>query len=327
MKNLFVTRLAVVFFLLTASLGQAFGQETPKYVFLFIGDGMGISHVHITNEYLKITENSSLLMKSFPSVGVATTNCYERFITDSAAAATALSCGQKTRPGMLGMNPDTMAIENVSTVLHEQGKKVGIITTVSLDHATPAGFYAHQPSRDEYYEISSQLSTSGFEFFGGGGILDPKGGEVSFEEQAQENGYTIANTVKEINDIEKGDDKIIAISPMLQDSKSMVSAIDREEGDLTLKNIVEKGVEVLDNEDGFFMMVEGGKIDWLAHANDVAGIINETIDFDNALQVAYDFYLKHADETLIIVTADHETGCLTPGSTFMGYDSNLKLFK
>ncbi|MEG2282887.1 MAG: alkaline phosphatase, partial [Rikenellaceae bacterium] len=150
-------------------------------------------------------------------------------------------------------------LENISTTLHNRGLKVGIISTASIDHATPASFYAHQPSRDMYFEISEELPTSNFEFFGGGGILE----NDNFNDKVTKQGYRVVNTKGAIDSLKNGDEKVIAISPTLQDSKSMTYAIDRKEGEFTLADFVKKGIEVLDNEKGFFMMAEGGKIDWL----------------------------------------------------------------
>lgn len=299
-----------------------FAAGKPKYIFYFIGDGMGASHIYATNAYLKANGEPQLSFVSFPSFGFADTECYGRQITDSAAAGTALATGVRTTDGMIGMSYDTMALENISTKLLKKGMKVGIISTASIDHATPASFYAHQPDRDMYYEISEELPLSGFNYFGGGGVLD----NANFKTTAEKHGYRVADTKEAIENLKNGDNKVIAISPTLQNESSMTYAIDRKEGELTLADFVRKGIEVLDNKNGFFIMAEGGKIDWVAHANDVGSVIREVKDLDDAVRAAMDFYLKHPKETLIIVTADHETGGLGAGSTLKGYNSDYKVF-
>ncbi|MEG2121757.1 MAG: alkaline phosphatase [Rikenellaceae bacterium] len=319
MKRIFIT--LVILFAIGIEGLYASGKQ-PKYIFYFIGDGMGASQVYIANSYLKSKGEKGLSFTSFPVLGLVDTECHGRQITDSAAAGTALATGVRTTEGMIGMSRDTVALENISTTLHNRGMKVGIISTASIDHATPASFYAHQPSRDMYFEISEELPTSNFEFFGGGGILE----NDNFNDKVTKQGYRVVNTKGAIDSLKNGDEKVIAISPTLQDSKSMTYAIDRKEGEFTLADFVKKGIEVLDNEKGFFMMAEGGKIDWLAHAGDVGSTIREIIDFDKAIDVALDFYNKHPKETIIIVTSDHDTGGYAAGSTLKGYNSDYKVF-
>lgn len=309
--------------LFTVGIASLYGATKPKYIFYFIGDGMGITHTYITNAYLKAVGEEQLSFISFPVLGLADTECHGRQITDSAAAGTALATGVRTTPEMIGMSHDSLAVENISSKLHQKGMKVGIISTASIDHATPAAFYAHQPSREMYFEISEELPLSGFNFFGGGGILD----NANFSGTAAKCGYRITDTRTAFDSLKNGDDKVIAISPTLQAESAMTYAIDRQNGELTLADFVRKGIEVLDNENGFFMMAEGGKIDWLAHANDIGATIREVQDFDNAIRAALDFYHKHPQETLIIVTADHETGGLGAGSTLKHYDSDYTVYQ
>lgn len=316
----------VVFFaalLFSVGVTSIYAAPKPKYIFYFIGDGMGITHTYITNAYLKAVGEQQLSFTSFPVLGLADTECHGRQITDSAAAGTALATGVRTTPEMIGMSHDTLAVENISSKLHQKGMKVGIISTASIDHATPAAFYAHQPSREMYFEISEELPLSGFNFFGGGGVLD----NPNFATTTAKHGYRIAATRTAFDSLKNGDDKVIAISPTLQAESAMTYAIDRAEGELTLADFVRKGIEVLDNENGFFIMTEGGKIDWLAHANDVGATIREVQDFDNAIRAALDFYHKHPEETLILVTADHETGGFGAGSTLKGYDSDYTVYQ
>lgn len=332
LKKVLLLSFAVIFSAAVVSCGSGKTEKAPKYVFFFIGDGFGLSQTIITEGYLGTMDGNvaptELTLSTFPSKGFYTTHCFERFITDSAAGGTALSTGSKTTDGTVGLDHEGNRAENVAEALHDKGMKVGIISTASIDHATPACFYAHQPSREMYYNISQELPLSGFEFFGGGGVLvpAPRNGGKTFAQQAEEHGYRIINTKEEIEKLGSGEEKIIAIAPNLQDSKSVTYAIDQKDGDMCLADFVEKAIEILDNPDGFFIMAEGGKIDWLCHANDVASTIHEVIDFDNAVKKAYEFYLKHPDETLIIVCADHETGGMAPGTTLKEYDSDYTVF-
>jgi alkaline phosphatase len=211
--------------------------------------------------------------------------------------------------------------------------KVGIVSSVSIDHATPAAFYAEVPHRGMYHEIDHQLAESGFDYFAGGGLKDPRGERKLREnpnaetlgdafEAARDNGYTIVRNREDFLALNKGDGRVLAINPWLQDSGAMPYAMDRRQGvDISLPEFTAKGIELLDNEKGFFMMVEGGKIDWACHANDATAAIRDTLSFDMAVAEAVDFYKEHPDETLIVVTGDHECGGLTLGFAGTKYQS------
>ena len=203
------------------------------------------------------------------------------------------------------------------------------MTSVNLNHATPAAFYAHQASRNSYYEIGLELIESNFDYFAGGALLSPTGNEedqTDLYQLAEEAGYTVVRTQAEAEALTADTGKTIVIEEHLADSDSMPYAMDLEEGQWGLADYVEKGIEMLDNDNGFFMMVEGGKIDWACHANDAAATISDTIAFDNAVAKAVEFYEEHPDETLILVTGDHETGGLTIGYAGTDYDTFLTNF-
>ena len=211
----------------------------------------------------------------------------------------------------------TVEYETIAEKLKDQlGYKIGVVTSVNLNHATPAAFYAHQASRNDYYEIGEEMVESGFDYFAGGGLLKPDGDgtQKNLYTLAEENGYTVADTKAEAESVNAATGKTIIIDETLADSDAMSYDMDLEEGEWALKDYVKKGIEVLDNENGFFMMVEGGKIDWACHSNDAATAFKEVIDMDNAIKVAYEFYEQHPDETLIIITADHETGGIVLGT-------------
>lgn len=305
-------------------------EEKAKYVFYFIGDGMGFSHIALTEAYNAAKDgkigSEPLCFTQFPVMGMATSYSASNMITCSSAAGTALSTGFKTNNGMLGVAPDTTELESIAYKIHDAGYKVGIMTSVTIDHATPGAFYANSAARNDYYAIAAQLPESGFEFFGGGGFqgLKKEDGRKSLYEIVAENGYEVAFGKEEYEAKKDSAEKVIYFQNKERAAEVLPYALLRGEDDLSLADVVAEAIEFLDNDKGFFIMAEGGQIDWAAHANDVTNTIHETIDFDEAIQVAYEFYLKHPEETLIVVTADHETGGVTLGRT-KGYTFDLSL--
>lgn len=320
----------LMLFMLLAVVAQA---QQAKYVFYFIGDGMGLNQVNTTEMYLGEKQGrigtEPLCFASFPVAGMATTFSASNSITDSSAGGTALATGVKTYNGAIGVDANKERVMSVAERAKRAGKKVGVTTSVSIDHATPAAFYGHQPDRSMYYEIALQLPEAGFDFYAGSGFLKPartfdKKDAPSIYPIFEQAGYTIARGLDEYK--AKADDagKMILMQKEGANSSSLPYAIDRNEGDLTLAQITESAIDFLsrDNKKGFFLMVEGGKIDWACHSNDPATMVKEVIDLDNAVRVAYEFYKKHPKETLIVITADHETGGLGLGNS--NYTLNLK---
>lgn len=313
--------------------------KTPKYIFLFIGDGMSYPQVQLTNYYLSaladtnnndiLESKSNLTMMDFPVAGSAQTYDSTSFCPDSASTATSISTGYKTYSGTINMDETgTVAYETISEKLKKQkGYEIGIISSVNLNHATPAVFYSHQVSRNDYYEIGLEMVESNFDYFAGGALKKPTGNDKDQEdlyELAKAAGYTVAMTQADAEAVPADVDKVILIDEHLADSDAMNYDMDLEQGQWDLAKYVEKGIEVLENgENGFFMMCEGGKIDWACHANDAAATLTDTIAMDDAVAVAVDFYEKHPDETLILVTGDHETGGLTIGYAGTDYDTFL----
>jgi alkaline phosphatase len=232
---------------------------------------------------------------------------------------------------MIGMTPDGRTVKTLAEMAKEEGRKVGIVSSVSIDHATPAAFYAHVPKRSMYHDIDHALAESGFDYFAGGGLKDPQGKREGTQprgdalEAAKKNGYKIVTDKSDFMALKPKDGKILAWNEWLQDSQALPYTMDQREQDITLAEFTAKGVELLDNPEGFFMMVEGGKIDWACHANDGAAAIHNTLAFDEAVKVALDFYEKHPDETLIVVTGDHECGGLTLGFAGTKYASHFDI--
>ena len=306
-----------------------------KYVFMFIGDGMGPHQVLSTEMYLAELEGEigrkQLLMTTFPYSGQAATFSSSSGITDSAASGTCLATGKKTNNGVIGLAHDSTPVYSVASQLKEQGWGIGIMTTVTIDHATPSAHYAHTPSRNDYYIIGTQLTESNFDFFGGSGFSSPqdkkKPSAPNLYDLAEQKGYTLAGGYADAK-TKIGSEKLLVVpEERLQDRSrhagALPYAIDRGDKDLKLSQLVELAIAQLSTYDRFFMMAEGGKIDYASHANDGATVLHEVIDFDQAIQVAYRFYEQHPDETLIVVTADHETGGMALGNS--DYVLNLKV--
>ena len=308
--------------------------KVPKYVFMFIGDGMSQVQVNSAQVYegsnvYGDVRTSNLSFTQFPVTGLVTTQNSSSFVPDSASTATSLSSGVKTHSGVIGLNVDkTEATKTIAEQMKESGKKVGIVSSVTLNHATPAAYYAHVESRGMYYEIANQLAESNFDYFGGGSLSQPTGKDNNQKdafEIIKENGYTIANTKADILALDENSGKVYAVSPVLQDGGSLPYYIDTKKGDLTLADFVQKGIDVLDNDEGFFMMVESGKVDWSCHANDAMTAIQEVLGFESAIDVAIAFANEHPEETLIVVTGDHETGGMSIGFAATGYDTAFNL--
>ena len=325
-------------FLLLVLSGYA---QQAKYVFYFIGDGMGVNQVQGTELYRGELEGkigiTPIWFTQFPYATTATTFSATNGVTDSAAAGTALATGNKTQNGTIGMKQDLQTeVSSVAVWAKNKGCRVGVTTSVSVDHATPAAFYAHDPSRGSYYKIGTDLYKAGFDFYAGSDFIDPNnkdnkdGSSENLYTMAEKNGYTIARGYKDyLKKCKKADKMILFQSEKAseKDRTAIPYAIDRTKEDLTLADITRSAINFLskDLSKGFFLMVEGGKIDWACHSNDAATAFHEVADMDEAVKVAYEFYSQHPDETLIVVTADHETGGFVLGTG--AYKLNLQVLK
>ncbi|MFP4477448.1 MAG: alkaline phosphatase [Desulfatibacillaceae bacterium] len=296
--------LAVV--LAFAPLPPALAEQGPaRFVFLFIGDGMGTVQRRAAELFA-----GGLAMNSLPARGIATTPAANRRVTDSAASATALAAGTKTNNGMVGVRPDGKSVCTIAEIAGSRGMKVGIVTSVPLNHATPAGFYAHVPDRYRYHEIAVDLVRSGFDFFGGGGILEPVDGQTDVYALLDSMGYMVVRNRERFLAL-SGRGRVMAHNPRLTPKHAVPWAMELDEGrDITLAEFTQKAVDLLFSDKGFFLMVEGGKIDWACHANDAAATVHEVLALDRAVEVALAFGEKHPEDTLIVVAADHETGGL-----------------
>ena len=308
--------------------------KKPKYVFLFIGDGMGTAQIQSARFYKGTVDNNGavteadLSFTSFPRVGSVTTYDSTSFCPDSASTATSIATGHKTESGVINMCPGTRDVpyETIAEKLHGQkGYKVGVVSTVNIDHATPAAFYAHQKTRKNYYEIGVELANSGFEYFAGGEFQKVQGDGTGPDNHAvaASAGYNVVTTQADAAALTAGAGKTLIIAQNLADGKAMNYAMDAANGEWQLTDYVKKGIELLNNRKGFFLMTESGKIDWACHANDAAASIHDVLELSNAVEAAVDFYKAHPTETLILVTADHETGGLAIGYKTTNYDTFL----
>lgn len=284
-----------------------------KYVFLFIGDGMGPNQVKIADAFLKSQapaaggQTLGLTFATFPVRGAATTHPLNGPVTDSAAAGTALATGYKTLNGRLGIDGEGRWLTSIAELAHAAGYKVGVLSSVKLNHATPAAFYAHRLSRDMYAEISADFAAAGFDFFGGGGLPETESAEGDAMERIYGQGYRVVANRAEFDNLEKKPIAKTIIFAAGQPAQCLPNVIDGA-NPITLADVTGEAIRELTNPKGFFIMVEGGKIDWAGHGNDGTSNVLETVDMDHAVDQALAFYKQHPDQTLIVVTADHETG-------------------
>lgn len=286
-------------------------HEPPslKYVFLFIGDGMGFAQVEAA-ELL----GGGLSFTDFPAQGSMTTFSADAAVTDSAASATAIACGVKTKNGLLGLAADEKTpLESIAYQYQKAGMKVGIVSSVPLNHATPAAFYAHS-ARSDYYGVAIQMADSGLDYFGGGALLESAGkggGKPDAYAALAEKGYALARTREAILALDGTSGKTYALGPVTLEDCSLPYAGDISGQAVALEEFVQAGIRVLGSARGFFMMCESGKIDWACHLSDSAKAAGEVLALDRAVRAALAFGQAHPDETLIVVTADHETGGMT----------------
>lgn len=298
-------------------------EQKAKYIFLFIGDGMGFSHVSVTEAYLSwkdgLLGGSQLIFTQFPVHGSCTTHSANSNITDSSAAGTAISTGEKTNNGYLGVDPEGAPLRSMTYDLKDEGYKIGIISSVPVNHATPGSFYGNNGNRESYYSITQDIPASGFEYFASAGFIEYFGADGKSESSAdwlEENGYDVCFGKAEFEQSCKTNERIILCQEYNKDveAKNYDSTGEKPESEISLAEMVEYGIGFLGTEKPFFIMCEGGEIDWTSHGNKTFPTIYTTIAFSDAVSAAFEFYQQHPDETLIVVTADHATGGISLGS-------------
>lgn len=335
-KNLLILCLVVLAMAFTGCCRQ----PAPKYIFYFIGDGMGPNQISATEMYLAELQGrigrQPLCFTQFPYCGLLSNFSASSGVTDSAAAGTALACGVKTTNHYLGVDSALVAYESVAAILKAAGWPVGITTSVAIDNATPAAFYAHTPERDNYYDNGVALIESGYDLFAGSTFMLPDNpndsNDINLYDLAEQSGYVFARGMEQFEQVKDSAEKLILIQDfegLTKDYKGTCTlplATDKKPGDMRLQDIVRASIDfLLTKGDRFFVMVEEGAVDWAGHSNDAATALGETLELDSAVQVAYEFYLAHPDETLIVVTADHETGGM--GLANSNYALNLQVLQ
>lgn len=295
--------------------------DTPpvKYVFYMIGDGMGINQVIATEQYNEATGYgpASINFAHFPVRNFITTVSASSLVTDSAAGGSALASGVKTYNNAVSVDMEGNPVSVLTEWAKEAGYGTGVATSVGINHATPACFISHTAQRGSYEEIAFQYLKAPIDFAAGAGfITERRTGHDSafFETEARGAGIKVLHGPK-FPDIESVNGRVLCLSG--KPEAELPYAIDRKEDDTSLSDFVDAGIRYLDahfGDKGFFFMIEGGKIDYGGHGDDGAACFQELTDFANAMDIVLAFQAKHPDETLIVVTADHETGGLELGS-------------
>lgn len=276
---------------------QNFKTKKPKKVIMMIGDGMGVSQI-----FAGLTANGGhIFLDNFKNIGFSKTQSANNYITDSAAGATALSTGTKTYNGAIGVNIDTIAVKTILEMAEEKGLATGLISTSAITHATPAAYIAHSSSRGNLEDIAADFMNTDIDVFIGGGYKNfaQRADKRDLTKELKEKGYQVLRKMDEIAQVKKG--KLAGLTAFEHNEP-----YPKREMNLPLST--QTALRILDeNKKGFFIMIEGSQIDWGGHANNTGYIVNEMLDFDQAIGKALEFAAEDG-KTLIIVTADHETG-------------------
>lgn len=274
-------------------------EKKPKNIILLIGDGMGVSQV-----FAGMTANRGKLnLCHFRHIGFTKTQSADNYITDSAAGGTAMSCGKRTDNGKIGVDSDNKPLKSILKIAEEEDKSTGLIATSTITHATPASFIANNVSRGDEDGIAADFLKTDIEVFIGGGRehFDQRKDGRDLVSELEEKGYTIADGIDEIKKVTSG--KLAGF--IAQQKPGRVA--DRPD---ELMQAAITGLDILDDDkDGFFVMIEGSQIDWGGHAQDVTYITTEMLEFDQVVGEALKFAAEDK-ETLVVVTADHETSGL-----------------
>lgn len=323
MKYIVRTLLCVGTVALAAALGAAEKEAGAKNAILFIGDGMGLAHVEAAAiQAAGVQKGARLSWESFPVCGYLSTFSANSYVTDSAAAATAMACGVKTENGMISTAPDGSTPPSLSEVARQAGRSVGILSSVAFNHATPACFFARQGKRSSYDEIAKQaIARDTVRVLLGGGVYGTTKTVSRLKSMAETSGIMVFNTanLSDLTPEKVGDRRVLGWfddnNNQMLDFVSSRSAVGTT--DPRLVDLVKRALAVLETDkNGFFMMVEGGSIDWGGHGNNAPAAIGEVLELDVAVRATIEALKERGEleKTLIVVTADHETGGLTlPG--------------
>jgi alkaline phosphatase len=279
---------------------QVDSKNNPTNIILFIGDGMGLAHI-----YAAMTANGgSLFLQNFIHCGFSKTYSASSYITDSAAGGTALSSGVKTYNGAIGVDANKNSVETILEKAEKKGLATGLVSTSAINHATPASFIAHQASRGSYEDIAADFLKTDIDVFIGGGTksFEKRKDSINLSNELKKKGYQVLYKMEDIQKVKSG-----KLAGLTADEHNAPFS---ERGEM-LVPATETAINLLSqNKKGFFLMVEGSEIDFLAHKNHATGVIQETLELDRSIGAALAFAAKNRN-TLIIVTADHETGGMT----------------
>lgn len=275
-------------------------KTKPKNVVFIIGDGMGLTQIHAG----MIANGNKLEMEAFRNIGLVKTNSHSHFTTDSGAGGTALACGIKTNNGMIGMGPDSVAVKSILHLAEQKKLSTGLVTACAVTHATPASFVAHQVSRNMYEEIAADFLKTDIDVFIGGGRnhFEKRSDERNLSMELRNKGYNVAYSTDEVKAVKSG-----KLAGLLFPEHTPAMP---ERGNF-LPEMSMTAIDLLDNnKKGFFLMIEGSQIDWAGHDNNAENISLEVIDLDKTIGRVLE-YARKKGNTLVIVTADHETGGMT----------------
>jgi len=312
-KNNTVARLKITLLLMLAGLvvtsfTTRYDDETEapapkvKKIILLIGDGMGIAQV----SGAMTLSDDKLFMTTANHIGFIKTHSWDDYVTDSAAGGTAISSGKKTKNGMIGMSPDSIKVDLITELVRKQKKmSYGVVSTSAVTHATPASFVAHNINRSDYESIALDFVRNKPDVFIGGGKLNfvERRDKRNLVNVLENDGYDVVYNIEELKNTNAR-----RVAGLLADTH--MPPLSEGRG-YVLAEATQKAIELLDrNRRGFFLMVEGSQIDWGGHAKDAQYALEETLDFDLAVGVALKFAAEDKN-TLVIVTADHETGGMT----------------
>lgn len=291
--------LLILAFSFSSCVQQAdYQQKKPKNIILMIGDGMGLTHVHAA----LTAKKNNLNIARCRYIGLVKTYSSDNYITDSGASGTAIATGVKTKNGAIGVDTSGVAHQSILEIAEEHGKATGLVATAFITHATPAAFIAHNPDRHDYENIALDFLKTDIDVFIGGGKnhFMVRSDSLNLIDSLSIRNYQIVYDLISLENINSG-----KISGLLYEEHPPPLSQGRAD---MLEKASLKAIEILNHdEDGFFLMIEGSQIDWAGHDNDTDYLIEETVEFDNTVGKVLDFAEKNG-ETLVIITADHETG-------------------
>lgn len=296
----FKTRITLIFCILISFSSVTLSAKNPRNVIFMIGDGMGLSQIYAG----MVANGNKLNLERCTYSGFSKTYSANNFTTDSGAGGTALSSGIKTNNYMIGMTPDSIASESILEVAERNKLATGIVVACAVTHATPASFIAHQPNRNMNEEIALDFLKTDIDVFIGGGkkYFIERADNQNLIDKLKENNYNVAFTLDEVKAVKTG-----KLAGLLYEDQSPNMP---ERGNMLTEGTM-AAIDILDNnKKGFFLMIEGSQIDWACHDNNADQTVKEILDFDKTIGEVLDFAEKDGN-TLVIITADHETGGMT----------------